>query len=1006
MNKYMLYSSRKKTALFSAQSAESDGGPTMKSTPSLANKIRIISLGLSLILLAVLISVSAFAAEPGKKTVRVGWFESPFNMTDSFGERSGYAYEYQQKVAAYTGWEYEYVNASWPELLQMLQLGEIDILSDVSYKEERAPHMLYSALPMGEEEYYIFVSSRNTKISLDDYASFNGKRVGINKNSVQKDFFIDWAAKHDIQVEIVELTGGEKDSLDKLSRGELDMYVGTNIVKKGSGKDRAIPLCKVGSSPFFFAVRKDRSDLLKELDAAMSRIQDENRYYNQQMYKKYFYSSDFGAYFAPAEVDWLALRGVVRVGYRADYLPYCGKDAKTGELTGALKDYLEMASASVKNANLIFDPVPFSDIDSALKALANGEIDCVFPVNFSDYDGEKSEVLVTSPPIHTEMFAVVRKEDRRKHSLKGIESVAYVKGNHYHENFVKKYFPEWKVKLCGKPDDRLQAVASGEADCFLISLYRFNRIADQCSKYKLATISTGEDMHLSFALRRDNPQLYSILNKIANLVPETSVYSSLTTYSFEDKKVSFTEYVQDNVASFVAVAATIAAIILTLLLYGAKTRKKAKERQALISAAETDDLTGLFNRGFFYEYAKRFLHDYPDVNMDAVVLNIEQFHLINELNGREYGDMVLRTLAEEIKLFLKENIGIAGRFEADRFDIYCKHLEDYQALLDRFQNRLHRLSQSASIRLRMGVMPYQEGLESDQAFDRAWSACNMVRGGNKHLMIYNEEIRARENYNQRLLNDLRRAVENREFKVFYQPKYYIQCDPPRLNSAEALIRWQHPELGLISPNDFIPLFEGNGQISIVDKYVWTETARQIAEWKEKYGIILPVSVNLSRVDVFDPQLEEILDGLVSDNGLERQALNLEVTESAYTENAEELLKVIERLRGKGYEIEMDDFGSGYSSLNMLSSMPVDVLKMDRGFVRNIEHSEQDFRLVELILDIAGNLKMPVIAEGVETAAQLTMLKNAGCDLVQGYYFSRPVPPEEFEKFIEAEKNNG
>ena len=157
------------------------------------------------------------------------------------------------------------------------------------------------------------------------------------------------------------------------------------------------------------------------------------------------------------------------------------------------------------------------------------------------------------------------------------------------------------------------------------------------------------------------------------------------------------------------------------------------------------------------------------------------------------------------------------------------------------------------------------------------------------------------------------------------------------------------------------------------------------------------------MDVFDPKLEEILDGLVKDNGLERRTLLLEVTESAYTENAGELLKVIERLRSKGYEIEMDDFGSGYSSLNLLSSMPVDVLKMDRGFIRNIEHSEQDFRLVQLILDIAKNLKMPVIAEGVETERQLAMLKDAGCDLVQGYYFSRPIPPEEFEKFIESEK---
>ena len=983
----------------------------MTNTFQTAVKNRIASFWLCCLslLLAVLLSLSAFAAEPartgtGKKTVRVGWYESSFCMTDSSGGRSGYAYEYQQKIAAYTGWEYEYVTTSWSKLLQMLQNGEIDLLSDVSFTENRAKTMLYSALPMGEEEYYIFVSNRNKEISLTDYTTFNGKRVGVNRGSVQKDQYIAWAEKYNVQTEIVELAGGEKDALNMLSRGKIDMYVGTNIARKGSSADKAVPLCKVGSSPFFFAVNRDRPDLLKDLDAAMNLIQDENRYYNQQMYKKYFSVGDFGAYFTPAETGWLERHGPIRVGYRPDYLPYCGKDEETGKLTGALKDYLEIASSKVKNANLVFEPVPIPGAEDALEALRKGEIDCAFPVSFTDYDGEKFGVLVTDPPMHAEMYAVMKKGHRKNYSLKEIESVAYVKGYHYHENFLKKYFPKWKVVICNKPGERFPAVKSGEADCFLVTSYRINSLADLLSKYKLTTITTGEDMSLSFALRWDDVQLYSILNKVNSLVPEASVYSALAGYSYEEKKVTLANFVQDNLVAVIAFIATVTTVILALLLFGAKTQKKSTERKELIAAAENDELTGLFNRGFFYEYAKRFAKQFPHWNMDAIVLNIDQFHLVNELNGREFGDKVLRSLGGEIQAFLKESGGIAGRIEGDRFDIYCKHVENYQTLLDRFQNKLNELSRSTSIGLRMGVMPWQEGLESGLAFDRALTACNMVRGTNRHLMIYNEEIRAKENYNQRLLNDLRRAVEQREFKVYYQPKYNIQYEPPRLASAEALVRWQHPELGLIPPCDFIPLFEGNGQISIIDKYVWAEAARQIALWKEKYGVTVPVSVNLSRVDVFDPQLEDILDGLIFDNGLIHQDLKLEVTESAYTENAEEVLKVIERLRTKGYEIEMDDFGSGYSSLNMLSSMPVDVLKMDRGFIMNIEHSEQDFRLVQLILDIARNLKLPVIAEGVETEEQIRMLKNTGCDYVQGYYFSRPLPPDEFERFIAKEND--
>ena len=269
----------------------------------------------------------------------------------------------------------------------------------------------------------------------------------------------------------------------------------------------------------------------------------------------------------------------------------------------------------------------------------------------------------------------------------------------------------------------------------------------------------------------------------------------------------------------------------------------------------------------------------------------------------------------------------------------------------------------------------------------------------EHLIVFDETVRKRELLDQRLLNDLRRALDNYEFEVYYQPKYDIGSDKPKLISAEALIRWQHPELGMIPPDNFIPLFERNGKIYEVDKYVWEQAGRQIARWKAEFGVTIPISVNLSRIDVFDPTLEKTLDNISKENGLERGSLKLEVTESAYTENAIQVIRIVEDLRKNGYVVEMDDFGTGYSSLNMLSAMPVDVLKMDRTFIRDIEKNEKDFQLVALILGIADNLHIPVIAEGVETEAQMKLLKKLGCTIVQGYYFSRPLHPSEFESKI-------
>lgn len=427
------------------------------------------------------------------------------------------------------------------------------------------------------------------------------------------------------------------------------------------------------------------------------------------------------------------------------------------------------------------------------------------------------------------------------------------------------------------------------------------------------------------------------------------------------------------------------------------------EGRQLISAAEHDKLSMLYTRNFFMEYAERIFQYHPELHMDAVVINIEQFHSINALNGRSFGDRVLQVIGEEINAFLAGTEGIASRFEADRFAIYCMQQPDYRALLNRFQDRVNRLTRKVSIRLRMGVKTWQEGVEPLVMFDHARAACNRVRGDFQNpLMFYDDDMRMKELLNQRLLNDLHSAADERQFKVFYQPKYDIQADPPRLASAEALIRWKHPELGMISPGEFIPLFEGNGLISVVDNFVWKEAAAQITAWKEKYGFTLPVSVNVSRADVFDPTLVERLAELVESNGLDYGSIKLEVTETAYADDANQVLEVIRRLRERGFEIEMDDFGSGYSSLNMLSDMPVDVLKMDMKFIRNIESSETDRKLVTLILDIAKFLDVSVVAEGVETEGQLAILRSGNCDLVQGYFFSRPLPPEEFEQLIRRE----
>ena len=425
------------------------------------------------------------------------------------------------------------------------------------------------------------------------------------------------------------------------------------------------------------------------------------------------------------------------------------------------------------------------------------------------------------------------------------------------------------------------------------------------------------------------------------------------------------------------------------------------EDRLVIQSTERDELTGLFTKSFFYEYANLMDRYHRDREMDAVSINIDRFHLVNEIYGRDFGNKVLLTLSEAIRDYAHDNEGIAARGAADDFYMYMNRQEDYATLESRIDNALSKLARTVHIKVRIGIYTCPaDGQDMENRFDRSRLAANTLRGKfNQTIAYFDSDLQHKVFYSERLINDIHEGIARKQFEVYYQPKYGISGDKPVLKMAEALIRWNHPEFGMVAPYDFISLFEENGLIQMLDQFVWREAASRIRYWKDKFGVTIPVSVNVSRIDIYDPQIEDKINGLVDEYGLSPEDLHLEITESAYSDNAEQLIQVVENFRKKGFLIEMDDFGAGYSSLNMLANLPIDVLKLDMKFIQDIHTDEKCLRMVQLIMDIARFLKVPVVAEGVEVEEQCRLLKDMGCQLIQGYYFSKPVPAAEFEKFI-------
>lgn len=428
------------------------------------------------------------------------------------------------------------------------------------------------------------------------------------------------------------------------------------------------------------------------------------------------------------------------------------------------------------------------------------------------------------------------------------------------------------------------------------------------------------------------------------------------------------------------------------------------EKRVIIGQTEFDELTGLYNREFFYLYAERSDAHNRENLMDAIVIDINHFHMINERYGRDFSDEVLKRIGNRLRDLTSETGGLACRRDADQFMLYCPHLDDYEKVLGMLSEGISGEGNAENtVRLRMGVYPEADkSIDIERRFDRAKLAADSVKS-NYTMPIgeYDNELNEKNLYREQLIVAFPEALEQEQFKVYYQPKFDIRGEKPVLCSAEALVRWIHPEYGFINPGAFISTFESSGLINRLDNYVWRAAAKQIREWSDRLGAVVPVSVsvNVSRVDLFDPDICNTLKGIVEEYGISQEQILLEITESAYSEDSKHIIDTVHRLRSEGFRVEMDDFGTGYSSLNMLTSLPIDALKLDMQFIRTAFTEGGDTGMIAIVIEIAEMLGVPVIAEGVETEEQLNALKEMGCDIAQGYYFSKPVPAEEFEKFL-------
>ncbi|HBG7672540.1 TPA: EAL domain-containing protein [Clostridioides difficile] len=424
---------------------------------------------------------------------------------------------------------------------------------------------------------------------------------------------------------------------------------------------------------------------------------------------------------------------------------------------------------------------------------------------------------------------------------------------------------------------------------------------------------------------------------------------------------------------------------------------KKSNGKEILSLAYEDKVTHIGNQNKFYRECSKYLLDKPSLNYTIVYFDINNFKMINDTFGYEFGDNLLITIAKALKEELTEG-EVYARLSSDYFAIFCDYKNGKNKLIrkiDSIRNNIEsNLSIVFEISLCVGIYFVEEGeVDIQKAVNKANMARSVAKGKNINYAIYNEDVRNKLSEESMILDDIKIALVKNQFEVYYQPKFSLVTG--EMIGSEALIRWNHPEHGFISPAVFIPIAEKSKLILKIGRFVFERVCNDLSEWKKQGKKIVPVSINLSRVELYQPDIVKFINKTIQMYKLSSDLIEIEITETVAINELNILKNVLNELRKYGFSISMDDFGTGYSSISCLRDMPIDILKLDKSFLNGIEHDERSRNIAKSIVSLAKSLDLVVIIEGVESKEQAELMKQFGCDLVQGFYFARPMPAKNF-----------
>ena len=517
--------------------------------------------------------------EKQSQIIRVGSFEDTFNYVDKNGVRRGYGYELMQALAGYTGWKFEYVKCDWSNCFDKLENGEIDIMGDISYTDERAQKMLFPDEPMGEEKYILYADLSDTDIGMSDFKSLDGKRVGVLMDTEPEIMLTEWENKNGIHTEHVNVNNDD-DVEKKLANHEIDCFVS---LEESIWSEQGISsVTTIGKSGIYFAINKERSDIKTELDYAMRQLEQDSPFFKADLYKKYF-TLDYIQILTGKEKVWVEEHGGIQIGFLNNDPAIFSMDEETGKITGMLAEYISYAKDCLGNQTLEFNIHAYDDYDEMIQALQNREIDMIFYAGRNPYFAEQNGYALTNTAWTYSLMAVT---DEEKFDENKVYTVAVPKEKYALKQHIAFSYPEWKLVDCDSLDNAADMVIQEKADCFLMGASQA-LIYDNSQNFK--SVPLTKTMEACFTVREGEGSLLSILNKTIKAMPSDMLTSALAIYDSTADKVTFSDFIKDNLLVFLATVGFLALSIIGIILVLLRKARKA-EAVAKLAAKDTKKL--------------------------------------------------------------------------------------------------------------------------------------------------------------------------------------------------------------------------------------------------------------------------------------------------------------------------------------------------------------------------------------------------------------------------------